>query len=133
MNKTNAINAYAQNHIAVTSPYKLIEMLYEGLLKFTTLAKRAIEDKDYEAKVKWINRSTDIFIELLNSLSDDKSDMTAYLAGLYMHQIQSLSEANINNSTKELDTIIHVVKVLLETWREETGLVKEKESEREVA
>ena len=122
MTNTKAINAYAQNHTAVTSPEKLIEMLYEGLLKFTTLAKRAIEQKDYEAKAKWINRSTDIFIELINSLSDDKTEMTAYLAGLYMHQIKSLSEANIKNSTKELDTIIHVVKVLLETWREETGV-----------
>ncbi len=121
MNK-RAFEAYSQSHTATTSPEKLIEMLYEGLLKFTTLAKKAIENKDYEAKVKWINRSTDIFIELINSLSDDKTEMTAYLAGLYMHQIKSLNEANLKNSTKELDTIIHVVKVLLETWREETKI-----------
>ena len=124
MTRAKAMSAYAQNHTATTSPNKLIEMLYEGLLKFTTLAKKAIETKDYEAKSKWINRSSDIFIELLDSLSDDKSDMTAYLAGLYIHQIKSLNSANINNSTKELETIIHVVKVLLETWREETGLVE---------
>ena len=122
MTRNRAMSAYAQNHTAVASPEKLIELLYEGLLKFTTLAKRAIEKKDYEAKSKWINRSSDIFIELLDSLSDDKTEMTAYLAGLYMHQIKSLNEANMNNSTKELDTIIHVVKVLLETWREETGV-----------
>ena len=121
MNK-RALAAYSQSHTAVTAPEKLIEMLYEGLLKFTTLAKRAIEKNDFEAKAKWINRSTDIFIELLSSLSDDKTEMTSYLAGLYMHQIKSLNEANIKNSTEELDTIIHVVKVLLETWREETGV-----------
>jgi len=56
--------------------------------------------------------------------------MTSYLTGLYIHQIKNLNESNLNNSTKELDTIIHVVKVLLETWREETGLV---EKELEVA
>ncbi len=122
MTRSRAMSAYAQNHTAVTSPEKLIEMLYEGLLKFTTLAKKSIEKKDFEAKAKWINRSNDIFIELLDSLSDDKTEMTAYLAGLYMHQIKSLNEANMKNSTKELDTIIHVVKVLLETWREETGV-----------
>ena len=121
MNK-RALAAYSQSHTAVTAPEKLIEMLYEGLLKFTTLAKRAIEKNDFEAKAKWINRSTDIFIELLSSLNDDKTEMTSYLAGLYMHQIKSLNEANIKNSTEELDTIIHVVKVLLETWREETGV-----------
>jgi len=128
-----ALAAYTQNHTATTSPNKLIEMLYEGLLKFTTLAKKSIENKDYESKAKWINRSTDIFIELINSLKDDGSQMTAYLTGLYIHQIQTLSEANINNSTRELDSIIHVVKVLLETWREETGLVTKKERELEMA
>jgi len=120
--RQHALNAYAQNHTATTSPEKLIEMLYEGLLRFTTLAKRAIEVKDNEAKCKWLNKSSDIFIELINSLKNDGSQMTAYLTGLYIHQIKSLNEANINNTTQELNTIIHVVKVLLETWREETGL-----------
>jgi len=122
MTASKAFQAYSQNHTAVQTPEKLIEMLYEGLLKFTSLAKRAIEEKDYEAKVNWINRSTDIFIELNSSLSDDGTDMSAYLSGLYMHQIQSLSKANIQNSTAELDTIIHVIRVLLETWREETSI-----------
>jgi len=117
-----AYQAYNQNHTGVQTPEKLIEMLYEGLLKFTSLAKRAIEEGDNEAKAKWINRSTDIFIELISSLSNDGTEMTAYLSGLYMHQIKSLNKANIQNSTAELDTIIHVVKVLLETWREETSV-----------
>jgi len=123
--RQNAYNAYTQNQTGVYSPEKLIEMLYEGLLRFTSLAKRAIEEGDMEAKAKWINRSTDIFIELIDSLRNDGSQMTAYLTGLYMHQIKSLAEANRKNSTQELDTIIHVVKVLLETWREETNLATE--------
>ncbi len=123
--RQSAFNAYAQNQTGVYAPEKLIEMLYEGLLKFTSLAKRAIEENDMEAKAKWINRSTDIFIELIDSLSNDGSQMTAYLSGLYMHQIKALAEANRKNSTQELDTIIHVVKVLLETWREETHLAEE--------
>ncbi|RUM63543.1 MAG: flagella export chaperone FliS [Sulfurospirillum sp.] len=123
--RQSAMNAYAQNQTGVYAPEKLIEMLYEGLLKFTSLAKRAIEDGDMEAKAKWINRSSDIFIELIDSLSNDGSQMTAYLSGLYMHQIKSLAEANRKNSIQELDTIIHVVKVLLETWREETNIAAE--------
>ncbi|HIP58999.1 MAG TPA: flagellar export chaperone FliS [Campylobacterales bacterium] len=115
-----AYQAYNQNHTAVQTPEKLIEMLYEGLLRFASLAKRAIEEGDAEAKAKWINKSSDIFIELISSLSNDGTDMTAYLSGLYMHQIKTLNRANIKNSTNELDSIIHVVKVLLETWKEET-------------
>jgi flagellar protein FliS len=120
--RNHALNAYKEHHTSTTSPEKLIEMLYEGLLRFTTLAKRAIEDGDIEAKSKWIGKSIDIFIELTSSLKDDGSQISAYLTGLYMHQIKSLNEANITNSTEPLNSIIHVVKVLLETWREETGL-----------
>lgn len=120
-----AYQAYSQNHTAVETPEKLIEMLYEGLLKFTSLAKRSIEEGDYESKAKWINKSVDIFIELISSLSNDGTEMTAYLSGLYMHQIKTLNKANVQNSTSELDTIIHVVKVLLETWKEETGATYE--------
>ncbi len=123
--RNQAFAAYSQNQTGVYSPEKLIEMLYEGLLKFTSLAKRAIEENDTQAKAKWINRSNDIFIELINSLSNDGSQMTAYLSGLYMHQIKSLNQANIKNSTQELDTIIHVVRVLLETWKEETSVEHE--------
>ncbi len=115
-----AYMAYNQNHTAVQTPEKLIEMLYEGLLKFTSMAKRAIEEGDVEAKSRWINKSIDIFIELINSLNNDGTEITAYLSGLYMHQIKSLNNANIQNSTAELNTIIHVIKVLLETWKEET-------------
>jgi flagellar protein FliS len=123
--RSNAFAAYSQNHTAIETPEKLIEMLYEGLLKFTSLAKRAIDEKDFEAKSKWINRSSDIFIELISSLKNDGTEMTAYLSGLYMHQLKSLNKANIENSTAELNTIIHVVKVLLETWKEETSIAYE--------
>lgn len=130
----HAYQAYTQNHINIHTPEKLIEMLYEGVLRFTSLAKRAIEQRDMEAKSKWINRSTDIFIELINSLSNDGTEMTAYLSGLYMHQIKLLTQANLRNSTKELDTIIHVATVLLETWRDETAPKKEtKEQKLETA
>ncbi len=122
MNKAKfAFDAYNQNHLSVTSPEKLIEMLYEGILKFAALAKRAIENENMEDKSKYINKTVNIFIELINDLDFEKGgDMAHYLSGLYTHQIKLLSLANINNSTKEIDTVINVVKVLLETWREET-------------
>ncbi len=115
-----AYQAYSQNHTAVQSPEKLITMLYEGLLKFTSLAKRAIEEGNHQEKSKWLNRSSDIFIELISSLSDDGTELTAYLYGLYEHQVKTLTDVNISNSTTDLDTVIHVVRVLLETWKEET-------------
>ena len=116
-----AYNAYTQNNTMVQTPEKLIEMLYEGILKFTALAKRSIENGDTEKKTYYINRTTDIYVELVSSLKYDTGGTIAdYLNGLYMHQIKLLSTANIKNSTKELSEVLNVASVLLEAWKEET-------------
>ncbi len=122
MKSNLAYSAYTQNNVSIESSEKLIEMLYEGILKFSSLAKRAIAEEDIEKKTYWINRAIAIFTELLNSIDYKGGDVAHYLSGLYVHQIQLLSTANLNNSTDELDTVIKVVKGLLEAWRETAGI-----------
>ena len=39
----NAYNLYQQNSVSVELPVKLIEMLYEGILRFWAQAKRHME------------------------------------------------------------------------------------------
>ncbi len=46
MNTNVAYNAYTQNNVSIESPYKLVTMMYEGILRFNTQAKRAIEQHD---------------------------------------------------------------------------------------
>lgn len=120
MSPNLAYTAYSQNNISIESPEKLITMLYEGILKFSSHAKRAIENKDLEKKSYWINRSIAIFVELLNSLNYDAGDISYYLSGLYIHQIKTLSEANITNDAIIIDEVLRVTKELLSTWEEET-------------
>ncbi len=121
--RTNlAYSAYSQNNISIESSEKLIKMLYEGVLKFSSQAKKAIELKNTEKKVYWINRTTAIFSELLNSLNYDAGgEIAHYLSGLYTHQIKLLTEANMNNDTQKLDEVLNVTKVLLQSWNEETS------------
>ena len=116
-----ALNSYNQNNINIESPEKLIEMLYEGALKFTSFAKKAIEKNDIEKKVYWINRTINIFTELLFSLDIEKGgEIALYLNGLYEQQVKFLMEANIENDAEKLDIVIKVLKGLLEAWKEET-------------
>ncbi|MBD3806231.1 flagellar export chaperone FliS, partial [Sulfuricurvum sp.] len=49
-----AYNAYAQNNVGVESPEKLIQMMYEGVLRFNTQAKRSILEGDIERRTYWI-------------------------------------------------------------------------------
>ena len=119
MKSSLAYNSYQQNSVAVESPAKLVEMLSEGILRFASMAKRCIDSEDIEKKIYYINRTTDIFVELLNSLDYEKGGQVAhYLTGLYTHQIKLLTQANMENNKEKIDIVIKVVKGLLEAWKE---------------
>jgi len=122
MYNDNAHNIYAQNNLDVESPAKLIEMLYEGVLRFNAQAKKAIHDDDIEKRVYWTNRSIAIITELISSLDMQQGQISQYLEGLYNYQIELLVDANSYHSDEELDECSNVFKVLLETWRETNGL-----------
>lgn len=121
MNNTLAYNTYAQNDIGIESPQKLIEMLYEGILRFNMQAKRSIGNDDIEKRTYWINRSTAVLTELLNTLDmSAEGGLSEYLQGLYTHQLQLLSQANTENSIEKINDVNRVIKGLLEAWREST-------------
>ncbi|WP_456323062.1 flagellar export chaperone FliS [Hydrogenimonas sp.] len=119
MTAAAAYSAYKQNNIQIESPEKLIEMLYEGVLRFCSQAKKAIEANDIESRVHWTNRAIAIFAELIDSLDADKGgEVALYLEGLYNQQIKFLTECNVENSLEKLDIVINVTRGLLEAWRE---------------
>lgn len=114
-----AYNAYSQNQAGVESQEKLVEMLYQGVLRFCSRVKLAIKDEDIEQRVYWIKRASAIFIELINTLDYERGGQVAhYLNGLYTRELQLLAMANIENEEKHIDEVINVVKGLLEAWRE---------------
>ncbi|MGZ8546232.1 MAG: flagellar export chaperone FliS [Sulfuricurvum sp.] len=123
-NNNLAYNTYTQNNVGVESPEKLIQMMYEGILRFNMQANRSIKEKDIERRTYWINRSSAIIIELSAILDYSQGDVAHYLAGLYQHQLILLVEANITNNPEKLDEVNRVTKGLLEAWRESTNVAE---------
>lgn len=113
-----AHNIYAQNNAGVESPAKLIEMLYEGVLRFNAQAKKAMKDGDIEKRVYWTNRSIAIITELIAILDVSQGKISEYLAGLYNYEIQLLTNAGLKNDAEKLDEVSNVFKGLLDAWRE---------------
>ena len=120
MNAGMAYQTYAQNNVAVESPTKLIEMRYEGVLRFNNQAKKAIQEGDIEKRVYWTNRSIAIITELIAVLDHSQGDVAAYLEGLYNYQISLLTDAGLENDEAKLDECTNVFRGLLEAWRETT-------------
>ena len=118
-----AHNIYAQNNIGIESPAKLIEMLYEGVLRFNAQAKKAMKDLDIEKRSYWTNRSIAIITELSAVIDYEKGgNIAAYLSGLYDYQLKLLIRSNIENSIDKVDECSNVFKGLLEAWRESTNV-----------
>ena len=46
-----AYDVYRQSNLTIESPQKLIQMMYEGILRFSALAKKNIEQQNTEKKV----------------------------------------------------------------------------------
>jgi len=123
-NNNLAYNTYTQNNVGVESPEKLIQMMYEGILRFNMQAKRSITEGDIERRTYWINRSSAVLGELINVLDYTQGNVAHYLSGLYHYQLHLLLEANIHNNADKLDEINRVMKGLLEAWRENVDMAQ---------
>jgi flagellar protein FliS len=125
MYNNSSLNAYKQQSMNVTSKPKLIEMMYEGILRFLSQALRCSKEDNIEKKVYWINRTISIYGEFIAILDYKQGGEVAhYLNGLYTHQIKVLSESILytdNEKQRAIDIIqnsINLTKELLEAWYE---------------
>ena len=118
--QNNAYQAYNASNISVESPQKLVLMLYEGVLRFISRAKKAIIENNIQDKVLYINKTSAIFMELSNSLDMSQGDVSYYLMGLYGREIARLIEANIKNDPKLLDEVVNVTRELIAAWNDVT-------------
>ncbi|WP_419771295.1 MAG: flagellar export chaperone FliS [Candidatus Marinarcus sp.] len=116
------LDVYNQQNAVSDDPYVLILKLYEGLLKFLSMVRAAMQENDIEAKFTYINKSIAIFDELRNVLDFDGGDVSYYLDGLYLYQIETLFSAGIDNNVNSVNQVIKVVQGLIEAWKDETGL-----------
>lgn len=116
------IEVYNQQNAVTDDPYMLILKLYEGLLKYLSYIKNAMDDNDIESKFTYINKSIAIFDELRNILDFDGGDVAYYLDGLYLYQIETLFSAGIDDNVNAINQVMKVVQGLIEAWKEETGL-----------
>ena len=112
-------NEYRHNEVVTSSQGKLIIMMYEGALKFVTLAIEGIDSKDLSKKGTYINKTHDIINELSCALDMKKGgDVAQKLESLYQFILHQLTIANIKSDRKALESIVNVLTPLMEAWKE---------------
>jgi flagellar secretion chaperone FliS len=116
------IEVYNQQSAISDDPYVLVLKLYEGVIKYLSFVKNAMEDGNVESKFTYINKTIAIFDELRNVLDFDGGEVAYYLDGLYLYQIETLFSAGIDDNINAVNQVMKVTQGLIDAWKEETGL-----------
>lgn len=115
--QSSAHNAYKQNSVTTASPGELTLMLYNGCLKFLTLAKKAMLDKDIQTKNTNLQKAQAIITELMVTL-DMNVPISKEIQPLYDYMKRRLLEANIKNDPAIIDEVAGLMTEFRDTWKE---------------
>jgi len=123
------VNAYSNNYLAnqvnSATPEQLLIMFYDGAIRFTGQARKAIEENNIEKRNYSINKASAIISELNATLDHDIGGKIATdLNRLYNYMLAELFKANTNNNKKKLEVVEKLLSDLRITWQEAIELKK---------
>lgn len=122
----NPYQSYQTNAVQTASPGELTLMLYNGCLKFIAQAKKAIDEKDIEARNTNLLKAQKIIQELMVTLNMEyevaKSMMT-----MYDYIYRRLVEANIKSDISILEEVEGYVKEFRDTWKQVIQLNRQRQ------
>lgn len=114
----NGIGVYQETAVSTQNQGRLIVMLYEGAIRHLTQAIEDLNQKDYEAKAKNIQKASDIIIELNTVLDLENGGQIAQnLRMLYNFMLRQLTEASLEKDTRKIQEVIDLLKELNQSWR----------------
>ncbi|MCP1160492.1 flagellar export chaperone FliS [Bacillus infantis] len=122
----NPYQSYQQNSVTTASPGELTLMLYNGCLKFINQAKKAIADKNVEAKNTNIQKAQNIIRELMVTLNMDL-EVSQNMMSLYDYMNRQLIEANLKSDIAILDEVEGLVTEFRDTWKEVIQVNRQKQ------
>ncbi|MCP4613158.1 MAG: flagellar export chaperone FliS [Planctomycetes bacterium] len=114
----SGITTYQDNAVTTQSKGRLIVMLYDGAIRFLRLAIKEIENNNYEAKGRYINKAIDILNELNVVLDMDAGgEIAGNLRKLYIFMINRLSQGNVQSDPKLIRDVIKLMEELNSSWK----------------
>ena len=111
--------AYKRVHVTTAAPGDLVVMLYDGLIRFTRTAQRAIQAQLYSDAGEAIDKALAIIAHLQDSLREDVSaELVSGLDTTYFAWMRILLRANIERDVELLDELVGQMAELRDAWRD---------------
>lgn len=119
----NPLAQYQQAQIETASKERILVLLFDGMIRFATLAKKALETGDLATLGMNCIKVQNIVTELMATLDDQAAgEMGENLMRLYEFIHHSTVQANLERNAKYLDDALEVIRPLRETWGEAVKL-----------
>jgi flagellar protein FliS len=121
-------NAYAQyntSKIMTASPADLTLMLYDGAVKFCSIAIMAVEQRDIPKAHNHIVKVENI-INYLRMTLDMKYGVAKDFERIYNYLSQRLTEANLRKDKEILEEVREHLRGIRDTWKDVMRMDKQK-------
>jgi flagellar secretion chaperone FliS len=109
-----------ETSVGSASPYRLVEMLFDGYMEALAQARGAMQLRQIEAKGKAISRAARIVDEGLKAGLNltDGGNLAADLRDLYEYVSMRLVLANVRNDENILDECTRLIEPLRQAWKD---------------
>ena len=123
MNPSAAAARYKGVAVTTCSPGQLLVMLYDGILRFCTEAKVAIEKKDRARAGERIGRAHEIVSHLTATLDPSHApELADNLMAVYGFCVRRLLEANLEQNAAKLVEVVNAILPIREGFAEANKL-----------
>jgi flagellar secretion chaperone FliS len=108
--------AYQQGMVNSAHPVRIIVLLYEGAIRFVQQAQQSFAHPGLRGHA--LGRAHRIVSELLAALDHEKGgEIAQNLSRLYDYVLDVLIRANVEGNASGLDSVVQVLRELLEGFR----------------
>ncbi len=113
----NPREQYLRTQIETASKEQLVVMLFDGIIRFTEVARKAIEEKKIEESHHALMRAQAIVMELICTVDKEKGgDLAKNLMGLHAYAFNCLIVCNMKKDISKIDEVQKIYRQLREGW-----------------
>lgn len=121
MMSSRGIKAYQKDGlkstVAAADPHKVIQLLMQGVLDKSAVAKGQIDRKDFEGKSESLSKITAIIFALRDSLDmSSGTELVNNLSALYEYMAELTMQAGSEMSTSKLDEVCQLMNTVKTAW-----------------
>lgn len=132
MSNQASFNHYKSTHFETATPEKILLMLYDGAIRFLTIAANAMGDQQMETAHNNLLKGEAIIIELMSVLDMEVGgEIARNLFSLYDFMYHHLVKANLQRDPSPVREVIELLTDLRKTWAEAIVIAAEKVKERD--